>query len=288
MDSNIQKEIFELEPSTLITLYEIVLLGYGESYRFHSGENGINTKIKFNDNEYYYIPIKAEGFDYHDSKLPRPTLTADNTDSFFSLKARYFKDFVGFPVKRTRTFVKFLDDSNFPNNKNPFGVTTPLSFPVENYIINKKTTETQNIIQFELTSPLEKENAFIPSRKIVFNVCQWRYRDSIGCGYNGPPKSDGNGNPLNASNSSISNYNPSQSYSKNTAVKVQGTVGTRDIDKVYVCLENNVQGVHPSEDPSKWALDVCPKTLSACYDRFSANENSNGLPFGGFPGTWKH
>lgn len=287
MDQSIQKEIFELEPSTLITLYEIVLLGHGESYRFHNGENGLNTKIKFNNKEYYYIPIKASGFDYSDSQLPRPTLTADNTDSFFGLKARYFKDFVGFPVKRTRTFVKFLDGDNFPNNTNPFGVNTGMSFPVENYIVNKKTAETQNIIQFELASPLEKENAFIPSRKVVFNVCQWRYRDSIGCGYNGPPKSDGNGNPL-ISNNTPTPYNSSTTYSIGTAVIVRAKPDTRDIDKVYVCLENGVQGVEPAEDPSKWALDVCPKTLTACYNRFGQNEDTNGLPFGGFPGTWKY
>jgi len=288
MDQSIQKEIFELEPSTLINLYEIVLLDHNESYRFHSGENGIHTKLKFNNKDYYYIPIKAEGFDYSDSQLSRPTLTADNTDSFFSLKAKFFKDFIGFPLKRTRTFVKFLDDSNFPNNKNPFGVNTGISFPIEHFIINKKTAETQNVIQFELVSPLEKENAFIPNRKVVFNVCQWRYRDGVGCGYSGGPKSDGNGNPITATNTSISDYDATKTYSSGTAVIVRALPETRDVDKVYVCSANSVQGIHPSKDSSKWVLDSCPKTLSACRDRFGQNENKNGLPFGGFPGTWKY
>lgn len=293
MDSNIQKEIFELEPSTLIVLYELVLLGHNAIYRFHSGENGLNSSITFNNQEYYYVPVAAEGFDYDKSNLSRPTLTADNTDSFFSLKSRYFKDFVGFPLKRIRTFVKFLDDTNFPNNKNPFGVATKVSFPPENYIVNKKNIESQNMIQLELCSPLEKENAFIPNRKIVFNVCQWRYRDSLGCGYNGPPKSDANGNPIVANNpNSIAEYNPNTNYSQGTAVLVKSLPETGDVDKVYIALES-VQNIHPSLDRSKWVLDACPKTLKACSLRFSNfpksnNEETNGLPFGGFPGTWQH
>jgi len=293
MDQSIHKEIFELEPSTLINLYQLVLLGYDESYYFHSGENGINTSINFKSQTYYHIPIKAEGFDFSESQLPRPTLTADNTDSFFSLKSRYFNDFVGFPLKRLRTFVKFLDDSNFPNNQNPFGVNTQLSFPEENYIINKKTAETQNVIQFELVSPLEKENSFIPGRKVVFNVCQWRYRDKIGCGYAGEAKSDSNGNSITSTNgSNFSSYNSNTTYNEGTAVLVEGKAETRDVDKVYVCLANGVQGIHPSTDPSKWVLDSCPKTLKACSARFkdwpqNNNEKNNGLPFGGFPGTWK-
>lgn len=292
MDQSIQKEIFELEPSTIITLYQIVLLGHNASYYFHSGENGFNESIKFKNQEYYHIPIKAEGFDYSDSKLARPTLTADNTDSFFSLKAKFFNDFIGFPVKRIRTFVKFLHGDNFPGfeglNNNPFGTATELSFPTESYIINKKNTETQNLIQFELCSPLERENAFIPNRKVVFNVCQWKYRDGVGCGYNGPPKSDAKGNPINANNpNNISEYSASTTYSIGDAVKIKALPDTRDVDKVYVCTANNTTNVNPPTDPSKWTLDACPKTLKACHDRFGKNEQKNGLPFGGFPGTWE-
>lgn len=288
MDQSIQKEIFDLEPSTIITLYQIVLLGHNASYYFHSGENGFNQSIKFKNQEYYYIPVRAEGFDYSDSSLSRPTLSADNTDSFFSLKARFFNDFVGFPVKRTRTFVKFLSNENFPNNTNPFGTPTELSFPVENYIINKKTAETQNLIQFELCSPLEKENAFIPNRKVVFNVCQWKYRDGLGCGYNGPPISDAKGNPINANNpNNILEYSATKTYSAGDAVKVKALPDTRDVDKVYVCNANNTTNIHPANNPSKWTLDACPKNLKACRDRFGKNEQRNGLPFGGFPGTWE-
>ena len=129
MEKSIHNEIMELEPSTVVILYELVLKGHAASYYFHSGENGYTNEIVFQGNNYYYIPIKTDGFDFTDSKLPRPTLTVDNTDSFFSLKTRFFKDFIGFTFKRTRTFVKFLADVNFPSNVNPFGTPTEVSFP---------------------------------------------------------------------------------------------------------------------------------------------------------------
>ena len=91
MKKNIHKEIFELEPSVMVTLYEIILINEsGKKYYFHAGENGFEKDIIFKGNNYYYLPIKAEGFEYEDGKLPRPTITADNTDSFFSLKTRFF------------------------------------------------------------------------------------------------------------------------------------------------------------------------------------------------------
>ena len=288
MDPSIYNEIHKLEPSTLITLYEIVLKDHGASYYFHAGENGLNAEIQYQGNPYYYIPIKAEGFDSTDSSLPRPTVTIDNHDSFFSLKTRFFKDFVGYTFKRTRTFVKFLSADNFPNGVNPYGTPTEVSFPVEKYIVNKKTLENQNVIQLELASPLEKENAFIPSRKIVYNTCQWRYRSNIGCGYNGPPQTDGKGNLVSYDGGDINEYDINTNYSAGNAVVVTSPPDSQDVDKVFVCLEDNTQGKNPVLHKDKWVLDTCAKNVAGCRLRFRDEEKSNGLPFGGFPGTWEY
>ena len=288
MSSTIQEEISKLEPSTLITLYELVLQGHDASYYFHAGENGLGGELKFKGNDYYYIPIQASGFDSSNASLPRPTISIDNNDSFFSLKTRFFKDFIGFTFKRTRTFLKFLHGDNFANGVNPFGTPSELSFPVERYIINKKIVENQSSIQFELASALEKENAFIPSRKIVFNVCQWRYRSNIGCGYNGIPLSDGNGNSLNFGGTvgDISEYNAGTTYNVGEAVKITAAPNSQDVDKFFVCLENGTIGKDPFAHKNAWAMDVCPKNIAGCRSRFGENEKTKGLPFGGFPGSW--
>jgi len=288
MDPSIYNEIHKLEPSTLITLYEIVLKDHGASYYFHAGENGLNTEIEYQGNSYYYVPIQAEGFDSTDSSLPRPTVTIDNHDSFFSLKTRFFKDFVGYSFKRTRTFVKFLSGNNFPNGVNPYGTPTEVSFPVEKYVVNKKILENQNVIQLELASPLEKENAFIPSRKIVYNTCQWRYRSNIGCGYNGIPQTDGKGNLVNYDGLGVTGYDPTINYRAGVAVSITAPPDSQDVDKIFVCLQDDTSGDHPVFHKDKWVLDTCSKNISGCRLRFGAQERTNGLPFGGFPGTWEY
>jgi len=298
MNENILKEISELEPSSLIILYELILKDHNTSYFFHSGENGYNQKIKYLNNEYFFIPVKTDGFDFSENSLPRPTLTFDNTDSFFGLKTRFFKDFIGYSIKRTKTFVKFLHGDNFPNNINPYGTGTEISFPTEKFIINQKTIENDNIIQFELTSPLEKEAAFLPNRKIVFNTCQWRYRSNIGCGYSGPPISDSVGNDLTAlyNNGTITEFNMETTYNRGQAVKISAQPNSQQVDLVFVCTTDGTVGVHPNTDKNKWTMDSCPKNISGCRQRFkeinnngtTIKEETNGLPFGGFPGSWEY
>lgn len=288
MKANIHKEIFKMEPSVMVTLYEIILINEsGKKYYFHAGENGFQKDIIFQGNNYYFLPIKAEGFEYEDGKLPRPTITADNTDAFFSLKTRFFKDFIGYPVHRIRTFVKFLHGDNFPNGVNPFGTPTEETFPVEKYTINAKTKEDQNIVQFEMTSPLEKEAAFIPNRKVVYNVCQWQYRHSVGCGYNGPPVADSRGNSLIVGRGK-GEYSDTTTYNSGDWVTITNLLDPASPPKYYVCLDNGTVGIKPETDKTKWAEDACSKDIQGCRLRFGAGENSHGLPFGGFPGSWEY
>ena len=289
MEQAIHAELSKVEPSTMVILYELVLKGYGESYYFHAGENGYENTIIFKGNEYYYLPIKADGFDFGDQRLPRPTITADNTDSFFSLKTEFFKDFIGYSFIRTRTFVKFLHGDNFANSVNPHGTPTEVSYPPEKYIVNRKTSETENHIQFELVSAMEKEQAFIPNRKVVYNACQWQYRHSIGCGYTGLPVTDSRGNTLTFSGSTPpAEWSSTTTYNSGNYVKISPIGDSIDPDKVFVCIKDNALGVSPILDKEHWVMDACPKNIKGCRARFGDSEPQYGLPFGGFPGTWEH
>jgi lambda family phage minor tail protein L len=271
MDINIHKEIMSLEPSALVVLFEIILKDDGgKKYYFHAGENGYQNDINYKGNNYYFHPIRAEGFDFAEDSLPRPTITADNTDAFFSLKTKYFKDFVGYEIRRISP--------------------TEDSFPVEKYIINRKTSENSKMIQWELGSPLEKEHALIPNRKIVFNVCQWGYRSSIGCGYaGGAPVADSKNNKLTVTGpGSPLEYSATATYNAGQYVKISNKNNPSLPAKYFVCLANGTVGANPESDKTKWVEDACSKDVSGCRLRFGGKEASNGLPFGGFPGTWKH
>jgi len=289
MNNNIKQELLSLEPSTLIVLFQITLkdennteIGY---YRFHAGENNFQQSIKYGNgigaNEFFYIPCKADGFDFSEGSLPRPTLTFDNTDGFFSLKTRYFRDFVGFDVKRIKTFVKFLHSSNFPNNVNPYGTGTESSYPEENYSINKKNLENAENIVFELVSKFEKEGGLIPARRIQYNVCPWQYRSEHGCGYNGLPKADKEDNLWPALPDNIPVYNADDTYNAGDTVSVE----IENVIHYFRCKTNGTT-INPIKDKVNWKQDMCSKNVFGCRLRFSDIEEDEGLPFGGFPGAF--
>ena len=183
--------MFDLDPTTIICLYKINLKEKG-SYLFHAGQNGYHKKIVFDGQQYDYFPIKAEGFEIQgDGRLPRPVLTFSNHQGVISLRLKEFNDFINHKVTRVKTFVKYLDNINFPDNVNPFAEPDPeASFEEDVFYVNRKTREDDNIVAFELVSPLELQNANIPARRIYANACPWMYRGAIGCGYNGKPISD--------------------------------------------------------------------------------------------------
>ena len=300
MDSAVEKEITTPDPSTLIVLFEIVLkdedgVNLDASYRFHGGENGFNKSIFFGgenkgEHEYFCMPVEAAGFDATDESLPRPTIKFDNTDGFFSLKTNLFKDFVGFELIRRKTFVKFLHESNFPNNVNPFGSGTEASYPQEEYVVNAKTMENSNFVQFELVSKLEKEGGIVPGRKVVYNVCQWKYRSKHGCGYinNSSYKAllDDKDNIIGESSGNTAAYNKDTTYNPGAIVTIETTDNNETIKHYFVCIKT-AQNKNPLTQPLYWTKDSCSKSLFACRKRFGAREKSDGLPFGGFPGSWK-
>lgn len=290
MKQQIHDEIFKNQPSALISLFSLDLKDVSKAYRFHAGENGYTKDIIWNGETYYYIPISMQGFDYSTDSMPRPKIVFDNTDAFMSLKTRYFENFIGYNIYRIRTFAKYLDKENFPNNTNPFGTADPTAhYPQEKFIINKKTTENQNIVEFELSSPLEHEEAEIPNRKIVYNVCQWTYRSPIGCGYVGDPRTDSRDNELSLSaNQGV--WNSLGTYNSGDWVKISPIASENPAsapDRYFVCQKNGTTS-SPLIDRSGWMADACSKNISGCRFRFGIDEATKGLPFGAFPGTEKY
>ena len=289
MEANIHKEIFELEPSTLISLYSIDLskkTNSNDFYRFHAGENGYRQSIVFKGDTYSYFPVKTDGFVYNDSKPPRPSVTFDNSDSFMSLKLKYFDNFLGYRFTRLRTFIKFIDDVNFPNDRNPHS-SDRSSFPEEEYVFNKKTTENNSVVQFELSSPLDLEAANVPARDIIYNSCRWCYRSTIGCGYNGAPVADKKDNTLTPT-SDKGAYQENTTYNAGDYVYMESKDDSGGEElyprKYYVCAGSTTES--PLSNKEKWKEDECSRSIDGCRLRFnSAHEISYGLPFGGFPGT---
>ena len=70
-------------------------------------------------------------------------------------------------------------------SQNPYG--TPditAEFPREVYVIDRKSAETRDVVEFELAAVFDLVGVRAPRRQCVSNICQWDYR-SAECGYTG-------------------------------------------------------------------------------------------------------
>lgn len=290
--------LFDADPSAIICLYKVDLKDKG-NYLFHAGENGYQEKIVFNSQDYDYFPIKVEGFEMHgDGRLPRPKMTFSNHKGNVSMKLPYFNDFTNYKVTRIKTFVKYLDGVNFPNDKNPHADPDPdVSFAEDVFYINQKVKEDDNIVEFELVSILELQNANVPARTMYSNNCPWVYRSSIGCGYRGKPISDDKnkrfvpsgyngqmvGQEVYFESSEINgefaakdqggvyqDWQNTETYNKGDVVRIISFSSDPELTPVslYVCLNDDTRS-NPVLDRKNWVKDDCSKTLCGCRLRFS-------------------
>jgi lambda family phage minor tail protein L len=186
--SSVYVELAALAPNAIIELFELTLVaalhGTSDTYYFHAGVNAaVSGNIVWNGNSYIRLPIQAEGFEYNNGgTLPRPTLTVANLGGEISallLTVNAFttgNDLGGAMVRRVRTLRKFLDGEATadPNAK----------LPDEVWYIDRKATETRDIIQWELASKFDLAGVMMPKRQVIANICQWQYR-SAECSYTG-------------------------------------------------------------------------------------------------------
>ena len=349
--SNLSKQMMSLAPDALIELYEIDFsilqenmehfqdlegLTYSSEpiYRFCSMTNGTNP-IYWQGNGYQPLPIEANGFEkVGDGRLPRPKITIGNPNGLLSMIIKVNKDFSNCKVTRKRTYARFLDSDNFLNRnenesgENTFGVPdSDAHFPDDIFFINKKSLEANDLIEFELVSALELEDAKVPARVMLSSYCAWTYRCNIGCGYKGLPIETSSGKSLisgfatDASLNNLAKLDKNKNFDDILEWNRYGHLGTKDNLKgynlgdivkivgkkssnpyriapsVFVCVQSHeiAKNHHPFFDKKYWLKDECAKTLESCELRFGealvdfnkSDKTHEGLRFGGFPGTEK-
>ena len=157
-------DLQKANPSAIIEMFSLTtdatLHGSTATYRFHNGTNALsNGNIIWAGNTYVKMPITAEGFAFQRGQIPRPTLTVSNalgTITAILLNVNSVttgNDLTGATVTRIRTLLRFIDGANFAGNTNPFGTPDPTAeFPQEIYKIDRKSTESRDIVQFELVT----------------------------------------------------------------------------------------------------------------------------------------
>lgn len=190
--STVKETVQSLEPGTVIALWEVDATAIGgDIARFHANSE---EDIVWQGLTYSPWPIKGEGFAMTSDQQPQPKLLVGNLDGSITSLCLLYEDMLGALVTRRRTFVQFLDAVNFPGgnpNANPSEEYLP-----EQWYVERKVTETAEVVEFQLASALDFMEQKLPARQIVADQCpaQWVYRGE-NCGYTGPAVADINDNP---------------------------------------------------------------------------------------------
>ena len=180
VNSKIFSSLQDINPSAIIELFTLqlstALHGANTIYRFHAGSNlNANGKIVWAGNEYLRFPIQASGFAFQKGQLPRPKLIISNATGLISSilltvnEVTTGNDLTGATVTRIRTLAKFIDAVNFADGTNATADNTA-EFPQEIYSIDRKATETRDIVEFELAAPTDLAGVRIPGRQATRSI----------------------------------------------------------------------------------------------------------------------
>ena len=184
-DNNVQyvslsavfSDLQPINPSAIIELFTLQLSssfhGANTIYRFHAGSNlNANGEIVWAGNSYSRFPIEATGFAFQKGQIPRPKITISNAFGTISAilvtvnQTTAGNDLTGATVTRIRTMARFLDAVNFPSNSNPFGTPDPTAeFRRQKYLIDRKSAENREIVEFELAAPTDLAGVKLPKRQ---------------------------------------------------------------------------------------------------------------------------
>lgn len=210
LNSDLQK----LEPGNRIRLIEVDGTRFGaDILRFHcdtlpftpqelAAAGGDESKLPaksvwWQGQEYGPWPFSVEGLEISaDSQGNAPKLSVANINGLISALCLQFEDMAQAKVRIHDTLVHYLDARNFPQGNSS---ADPLQEKLQVFYIDRKATESDEAVVFELSSPADLRGLRIPTRQI-HSLCTWcsrgDYRTGKGCDYAGSRYFDDKGNPV--------------------------------------------------------------------------------------------
>ncbi len=174
-------ELQKANPSAIIELFILELIpaihGSSTVYRFHSGRSqNNNASIVFAGQTYTALPIEASGFEYNGKQLPRPKLSISNVlGTISTILASLSMGLEGAKVTRRRTLLRYLDAGNFTteeqlkiqNGTSNITPDTSALFPDEIYVVDRKSLETRDMVEFELAAKIDVMGVRLPKRQVL-------------------------------------------------------------------------------------------------------------------------
>ncbi|MEB5750033.1 phage minor tail protein L [Leclercia adecarboxylata] len=211
LNSDYQK----LEPGNEVRLFSVdgTAFGTGEVLRFHSynvphteaeivtaggDESKLPAKsIWWQGQEYKAWPCQIDGVEASTSgSSAQPKLSVANLDGSVTALCLAYDDLLQAKVTIHDTLAQYLDARNFAGG-NPAADATQEKLQV--WYIDAKTSETNEVVEFALSSPMDLQGLMIPTRQL-HSLCTWcirnKYRTGDGCDYAGSRYFDKNNNPV--------------------------------------------------------------------------------------------
>jgi lambda family phage minor tail protein L len=186
MTDTIFADIQTLEPGAWVELFELDATNLGADKLWFHGYTQVGP-IFWQGQQYDPWPIQAEGFAIDPTQAPTPKLTAGNVDGRMTALCLAYQDLVGAKLFRHRTLGKYLDATNFADG-NPTADPSQ-EIPPDMWVIERRSNETNQALEWELSSALDFNGRQLPGRLIVANYCTWLARGGYRgpfCGYTGP------------------------------------------------------------------------------------------------------
>ena len=202
----IYADIQKLEVGNLVELFELDATRIGGNVQRFHGYTQLGP-IWWQGQQYDPWAISASGFEQvGEGQQPTPTLSVGNIGlnangepiaGVISALCVHLNDLVGAWVRVRRTLGKYLDARNLAEGNPTANPNEEL--PKEIWIVQQKTGETPEVVEFSLSSALDFDGQGLPDRQIIAGVCGWLrkggYRGPY-CGYTGSRMFDINGNPV--------------------------------------------------------------------------------------------
>lgn len=158
----IEKKITESGSENYIELYDIDLTPIGGGIVLHLTNNSYTDQaIYWQGNEYTPIAMKVEGFEYNSttSAPAQPTITISNVGGIITAYVAAYRGLRNAVFTRWRTWKEFLDGEA---EENPSA-----HFPPDRFLFSQKLYESEDAIQWQLKTPLERPNTRLPLRQVL-------------------------------------------------------------------------------------------------------------------------
>lgn len=202
---DIVKRIQTLDVGTILFFFKLDLSSWGidQPLLFHcngatevlneaANRYELDTDMMYRGELYTFAGVSMEGIALsNDGKVNQPTLKVANylqgQKGALSVLCRMYDNLIGAKLEIMITTLEAYEIGDNQEFKQVWWV-------------ERKSSEDESMIEFELTSPLDFKGQQVPTR-LVIDVCQWAMRGQYrgeSCGYTGTRYFDKKGNPVDS------------------------------------------------------------------------------------------